>query len=282
MVFKKIAIINLMGGLGNQLHQIAFSKYLDDIGYDVKIDLSWYNVSNFSDGTTKRDLEINISDFGLAILENNQKLRNTKSPIYENSKILKKLYNSRINFVYKEHYGNEYDDSKYRYFNKFNGYWQSPKYLKNSKEFLITGFKKNLDFKSATKNGKTMVHIRKGDYINWGEDLPLEYYKKCLLTHSKESNQSEYDIFTDLQEIDNSDSLFINAKEIHNNLNDTGMKTLSNMHNYSNFIIANSSLSFFSAYLGANDNSLIYYPHPWFKSIKHKPYRSKNWSPVEY
>ena len=44
-----------MGGLGNQLHQIAFSKYLDDIGYDVKIDLSWYNVSNFTDGTTKRD-----------------------------------------------------------------------------------------------------------------------------------------------------------------------------------------------------------------------------------
>ena len=91
MVFKKIAIINLMGGLGNQLHQIAFSKYLDDIGYDVKIDLSWYNVSNFSDGTTKRNLEINISDFGLEILENNQKLKNTKSPIYENSKILKKL-----------------------------------------------------------------------------------------------------------------------------------------------------------------------------------------------
>ena len=52
-----------MGGLGNQLHQIAFSKYLDDIGYDVKIDLSWYNVSNFTDGTTKRTLEINISDF---------------------------------------------------------------------------------------------------------------------------------------------------------------------------------------------------------------------------
>ena len=48
MAFKKIAIINLMGGLGNQLHQIAFSKYLDDIGYDVKIDLSWYNISNFS------------------------------------------------------------------------------------------------------------------------------------------------------------------------------------------------------------------------------------------
>ena len=34
MIFNKIAIVNLMGGLGNQLHQIAFSKYLDDI--DIK------------------------------------------------------------------------------------------------------------------------------------------------------------------------------------------------------------------------------------------------------
>lgn len=34
MVFKKIVIINLMGGLGNQSHQIAFSKYLNDIGLE--------------------------------------------------------------------------------------------------------------------------------------------------------------------------------------------------------------------------------------------------------
>ena len=64
MGLRKIAIIKLMGGLGNQLHQIAFSKYLDDIGYNVKIDLSWYNVSKFPDGTIKRNLEINVSDFG--------------------------------------------------------------------------------------------------------------------------------------------------------------------------------------------------------------------------
>ena len=34
MALKKIAIVNLMGGLGNQSHQIAFSKYLNDIGLE--------------------------------------------------------------------------------------------------------------------------------------------------------------------------------------------------------------------------------------------------------
>jgi len=281
MSLKKIAIVNMMGGLGNQLHQIAFSKYLEDIGYSVKINLSWYNISKFYDGTTKRDLEINVSDFGFETIDNNKKLRNTKLPIYEYSKVLKKLYNSNINFLYKEHYGNEYDDSKYRYFNKFNGYWQSSKYLKDSKEFLIAGLRKHSDFNNDVKNNKTLVHIRKDDYISWGEDLPLKYYKNCLLALDKKSNYIDYDIFTDLQEIDNNDSLFVEAKEIHNNLNDTGMKTLSSMLSYSNFIISNSSLSFFSAFLGANHQSYIYYPQPWFKSIEHTPYTNENWSPVE-
>jgi hypothetical protein len=282
MVLKKVAIVNLMGGLGNQLHQIAFSRYLEEHRYSVKIDLSWYNISNFYDGTTQRNLEINVSDFGLEAVETNRKFGNTKSPIYENSKVIKKLYNSHINFLYKVHYGNEYDDSKYRYLNKFNGYWQSSKYIKDSKEFLIAGLRKNPDFNNDVKNEKTMVHIRKGDYVSWGEDLPLEYYKNCLLNLKKQSDYSGYDIFTDLQEIDNKDSLFVDAKEIHNNLSDTGMKTLSNMLKYNNFIISNSSLSFFSAFLGENHKSYIYYPKPWFKSIKHIPYTNQNWSPVEH
>ena len=169
MIFNKIAIVNLMGGLGNQLHQIAFSKYLDDIGYNVKIDTSWYDVAEFSDGTTKRSLEINVLDFGFESIKNNKKIINSKSLIIENSRVLKKLYNSHLNFFYKVHYGNEYNDSKYFYLNRFNGYWQSSKYiLKDTKEFLIEGLNKNKKFNNLDKNSKTMVHVRKGDYIDWG------------------------------------------------------------------------------------------------------------------
>ena len=71
-----------------------FSKYLDDIGYNVKIDTSWYDVAEFSDGTTKRSLEINVLDFGFESIKNNKKIINSKSLIIENSRVLKKLYNS--------------------------------------------------------------------------------------------------------------------------------------------------------------------------------------------
>jgi hypothetical protein len=282
MALKKIAIVNLMGGLGNQLHQIVFSKYLQDQGYSVKIDDTWYDFSKFSDGTTKRELEINVSNFGLETLKQKRKMKTSESSIYKKSKIINKLYNSNINFFYKEHYGNEYNDYKYYFFNIFNGYWQSRKYINESKKFLISGLKKHESFSNVVQNDKTLIHIRKGDYVSWGEDLPLDYFKSSLLNLKKDTDSTEYDIFTDLQEIDQSDSLFNEANTIHNDLSDTGMKTLSTMLSYKNFIISNSSLSYFAAYLGAIKSSVIYYPQPWFKSIKYEPYTKENWSPIEY
>lgn len=282
MTFKKVATINLMGGLGNQLHQIVFSKYLQDHGFSVKIDLSWFNVPKFSDGTTKRNLEVDVTNFGLEVIYKKRKIKDSELFIHKKSKIVNKLYNSNINFLYKEHFGNEYNDDKYYLFNKFNGYWQNSKYVNDSKEFLIAGLKKHSSFRNIAQNDKTLIHIRKGDYVSWGEDLPLNYYKNSLLMLKTAENDIEYDIYTDLQDLNNNDSIFREANKINNNPNDSGMEVLSNMLSYKNFIISNSSLSFFSAYLGSIDGSKIFYPNPWFKSIIHKPYTEKNWSPIEY
>ena len=57
-------------------------------------------------------------------------------------------------------------------------------------------------------------------------------------------NDIEYDIYTDLQDLNNNDSIFREANKINNNPDDSGMKVLSNMLSYKNFIISNSSLSF--------------------------------------
>ena len=282
MTLKKVATVNLMGGLGNQLHQIVFSKYLQDHGYKVKIDLSWFNIPKFSDGTTKRNLEVDVSNFGLEALDEKRKIIDSEKFINKNSKIVNKLYHSNINFLYKEHFGNDYNDDKYYLINKFNGYWQNSKYIHDSKNFLFDGLRKHNSFRNFTKNDKTMIHIRKGDFVNWGEDLPLNYYKNSLLSLKEYKNEIKYDIYTDLKKLNNLDSLFKDANKIYNNSNDSGMKVLSKMLSYKNFIISNSSLSFFSAYLGSTDNSKIFYPHPWFKSIKHKPYTENNWSPIEY
>ena len=67
MYFKKNGLVNLIGGFGNQLYQIAFAEYLSDNGFDIKININWFKEHDFNDGTTKRNLEINVKDFGHSI-----------------------------------------------------------------------------------------------------------------------------------------------------------------------------------------------------------------------
>ena len=53
---SKKAIVDLMGGLGNQLHQICFAQYLQDNGYTVYLNEDWYKNFEPSAKTTKRNL----------------------------------------------------------------------------------------------------------------------------------------------------------------------------------------------------------------------------------
>ena len=41
---KKIALIDIMGGLGNQLHQISMAKYLENLG-PTQVLNRWYSIA---------------------------------------------------------------------------------------------------------------------------------------------------------------------------------------------------------------------------------------------
>ncbi|MAT48853.1 MAG: hypothetical protein CMA27_03375 [Euryarchaeota archaeon] len=283
---KNLALVDMMGGLGNQLHQISFAKYLEDNGFEVFISTDWFYKNNFKDGTTKRNLEINIKDFNLNIANKKILNRFRRLEIISNLKLIKRIYNSRFNFIYKLHEGNSFKENKTYSYNRFKGYWQDSKYIYNSKEFLLNGLSKNSIYKKKTKNkqpeSNTLIHIRKGDYIAWNEDLPDEYFIKALSKLNNVDESITYDIFTDEQNIDKNLDLYKNAKNIFNNLDEKPLSLLSRMQNYKYYIISNSSLSFFAAYLADSKNSLTLFPHPWFKSIEHTPDKNLNWLPINY
>ncbi len=224
MINKNSALIDIMGGLGNQLHQISFAKYLEDNGFEVFISTDWFNRHNFNDGTTKRDLEINIEDFNLNIANNKILNKFQRLDNISNLKFLKRLYNSRFNFIYKLHEGNSFKEGKTYSYNRFTGYWQDPRYLNDSKEFLKNGLSKNSIYKNKIKNkqteSNTLIHIRKGDYIGWNEDLPDKYFINALSRLKSDNESIGYDIFTDEQNINKNLDLYKNAKNIFNNLDE--------------------------------------------------------------
>ena len=284
MVFNKIALINLIGGLGNQLFQIAFADYLFDIGFDVNVKTNWYQDHDFSDGTTKRNLEINVNDFNHKmadpkIIRKFEKLEKAKDVF-----LLDRLYKSRVNKYYKIHEGNIFNEKQGHKNNYFEGYWQSTQYLKNKKKFLLDGLNKNLAFneeytKSNTSK-KTLIHIRKGDYVEWKEDLSINYFYSGIEKIKSKTKDFKYDIYTDEQK-NLSDKIYSSADNIFNDLNESPIKTLAKMTRYKSYIISNSSFSFFSAFLSKAENPIVFYPEPWFKKTNHRMNNNFSWEALE-
>jgi hypothetical protein len=140
----------------------------------------------------------------------------------------------------------------------------------------------NFNEQSTINSERTVIHIRAGDYVDWNENLPISYFENALSKLNQYQGIKPYDIFTDIQNIDPGISLFNNAKNIFNNTSENPILTFSKMKNYKNYIISNSSFSMFASFIGSSENSLIFYPEPWFKSLPHTPYARNNWQPIKY
>ena len=57
---KKVAIVEIKGGLGNQIFQYTFSQYLKKIGFRVFYNLNFYKNNNkLNYKNTKRELLLN-------------------------------------------------------------------------------------------------------------------------------------------------------------------------------------------------------------------------------
>ena len=68
-------IVKIKGGIGNQLFQYAFFKFLSSRGFEVELDVSWYHQVKISNSLTKRELYLN------KILNNFPKISNHKTSI---------------------------------------------------------------------------------------------------------------------------------------------------------------------------------------------------------
>jgi hypothetical protein len=153
------------------------------------------------------------------------------------------------------------------------GFFQTEKYFKNVEDVI----RKDFTFKSEILNScKEMIdsissdrvislHVRRTDYLTNSENhtnLELEYYEKSL---SNFSSDIPVIVFSDdtewckSQEIFSSDRFLISEKN-------SGYIDLCLMSLCTDFIIANSSFSWWGAWLSESANKIVYSPNPkkWF------------------
>ena len=286
---KKEAIVDILGGFGNQLFQLSFANYLRSKDYKVLINL--YNFRRVSKEKnsiiTNRELMLPLEYFGFQEVNYNNFIK------YD---LIDKLKLNNSNIIMSDKFigknlswfnDTNLDLNKSTKFNRFTGYWQNLEILNKNKEFLIKGLSKNkqireaLDFKPL--NGSTALHVRRTDYISMGENLNEEYYKSSIEYGKKNIKNFHYEIFTDDVTWVGKKDIFRDAEKVNpfiDNKENT-ITSFANMLKNENFIIANSSFSFFASFLKEAKDSKVLYPDPWFKKQPAKTLSKNIWIPIK-
>ena len=237
-------IIKLQGGLGNQLFQWAFGYSLfKKFGMDLSFDLSWYDTEQHASvATTKREFLLdNLLKFPLPRSSD----KTITSPL------------QHINDT--EHFMELTLDPSASYY--FNGYWQSEKYIKRYRSDIINSL--NLDVEHDFDfTGSCSIHVRRGDYVNNPHHpvLPLSYYEKSLEIIKPKGYTY---VFSDDMDWCKKNFSFDKMIFMEGNSNIEDLKLMSLCsHN----IIANSSFSWWGAWLNQHPLKKVFTPAVWFPS----------------
>ena len=175
----------------------------------------------------------------------------------------------------------------------FNGYLQSPKYFFNKDteneiknlflptEDILTYINNKYRLLLNNKDRIIIVHARRTDYlrnqdiINFHGPLPVEYYKEAIKKMNNYVQNPIYILASDditfwqdvIKECDelNENNIFILKDE-------NEITTLALLQQFNNFIIANSTFSWWAAYLSRECKKVIA-PSKWFGPTGPKNYK---------
>lgn len=168
------------------------------------------------------------------------------------------------------------------------GYFQSYKFFEDKYDEImdITGLNEKRqdiknEFEYVFKKKCIAIHFRIGDYIGLQMNhpiMPIEYYNKSLKFLETKLNLSEYNILYFCQKIDN-ERVIKYIENINKERDYTFLKVPDHvpdwkqmllMSHCEHYIIANSTFSWFGAYMSDNKDKVVCYPSIWFgPALKH-------------
>ena len=236
----------LVGGLGNQLFQWACARNLQNLyghilSYDDHIQISKRN----------RD----IYRFPNIKLDNNHLCA---TQLYQNNS-----YRIVDNFSYETFSRINFLDTNSVYY--LDGYWQGEKYFKDIADQIRNELKPTDDFievnKHVSNEDSLSIHVRRTDYLSIQDYHPvqtLEYYKSAIdsLNHSGPIYVFSDDIQWCKDNFKFEKMIFINNEDP---IVDMWLMSMCRKN-----IAANSTFSWWAAWLNSNSNKQVVCPKNWF------------------
>ena len=227
------------------MFQYAYGKHLSyKYNTDIRFDIRFYVLNT----TPKREFLLD-------------KFTNTFTNTDINVSLIEPVYQIFDDFNYRE-LSNPVGCNYY-----LDGYWQSEKFFKESEHLIREDFRPSKEIVEKISNTPFLdtntisLHVRRGDYITSNGYHPvqsIEYYQKAIEKIGK------YDyIFVFSDDIQwCKDNLKFNNMIFMDGFTDVEDLYLMSMCKHN--IIANSSFSWWGAWLNSNPNKIVIAPNKWF------------------
>lgn len=287
------------GRLGNQMFQYAFiyaaSKKLNTPFFIINHNsLHYFKLhQNLQKNNTKNTFKYAaLNFFKKSSIKLSRKTARTPIIWLKNWATYKNIYTWR-NTTYGENYLLPCINNNIL----FDGFFQSEDYFVHLKEEILQQFEIKPVYQQQFKSLKKHIfvkevialHIRRSDYIFFGNDdigginvaLPIDYYKKSLSLIKNKENYNIIFISDDIEFVKN---------EFGNNFNyyyenNSEIIDFQLLMNANILIIANSTFSWWAAWLNKKDDKIIYAPN-YFLGFKIKKFypagiKVSNWKWID-
>jgi hypothetical protein len=271
-------IIQVMGGLGNQLQQYALYRKFVRLGKEARLDLSWFdackekNKNNKAGTVTERRLELDYFDrlvYEVCTKEEKDALIGNNGLC---GKLRRKLLPSTIHWF---HESALYQPEIFHFENMYlSGYFACEKYygdilydLREKIQFPASGNPMNEKLAQEMRECNSVsVHIRRGDYLNpenqelFGNICTDAYYDKAIAYIKEAMKDARFYLFSD-------DIAYVKKKYqgdaftiVDINHGRDSFYDMWLMSQCKHNVCANSTFSFWGARLNGNERKIIIRP----------------------
>lgn len=281
-------VVKLWGGLGNQMFQYAFGQALaNQCSVKVAYDASWFEEMRSLDWQHAVERRYGLSAFNAAVCfaTSSQITECCPKRLVRHSRLpgeIRKWFNipkyKVLSGKILERQENVYDKTllEAKSFGYYEGYYQTEKYFKSIRSQLLEAFsladplnqENQLMLKQIREHNAISLHVRRGDYVQLADIYGVcssVYYQNAVEYMLSHVQNPYFFIFSDDTEwVRDHLKLDIDCTIVDINDEKTAHWDLELMKNCQHNIIANSSFSWWGAWLNANPEKIVVVPQQWF------------------
>lgn len=273
--------VRLMGGLGNQMFQYAVGRAIAlRRGTRLELDLGWFRHEG-NRVATQRFFELGCFTLDARLTEIPERAFRSWERNPRRAKLL------RRRTIVREPDGRlRFDPAVLEAPDRtlLIGYWQSEKYfaeiagiIRGEFEFRspVTGTNAELAAEIGNATNTVSVHVRRGDYVTEGAThgtLPLDYYKRATEFVAGRIDAPTLVVFSDDPTWTRNSlrfehpTLYVDGNDGH------GCEDLQLMVLCRHHVIANSSFSWWGAWLASAPDKIVVAPNRWFARADYDTY----------